>query len=179
MEFEGRIKNVMPARTGTSQRGNEWKTLPFVFEYKEVETDPYPDSVVLETFDTNIINGIESCCKRDNDGNLIVDRGELVLTRDIWVRIGFRHKTHLYVPKDGGTPRYITDIRINNIMAINATAQHPQFGQQVAQQQMAQQQPAYQQQPQYQPVMGGPQTPPYNPQYQPQQQEVTNDDLPF
>lgn len=158
MEFEGRIKNVMPARTGTSQRGNEWKTLPFVFEYKEVETDPYPDSVVLETFDTNIINGIESCCKRDNDGNLIVEKGELVMTRDIWVRIGFRHKTHLYVP-NGGTPRYITDLRINNIMAINAPAQHPQFGQQVAQQQMAQQQPAY--------------------QYQPQQQEVTNDDLPF
>lgn len=173
MEFEGRIKNVMPARTGTSQRGNEWKTLPFVFEYKEVETDPYPDSVVLETFDTNIINGIESCCKRDNAGNLIVEKGELVMTRDIWVRIGFRHKTHLYVPKDGGTPRYITDLRINNIMAINAPTQHPQFGQQVAQQQMAQQQP------QYQPVMGGPQTPPYNPQYQPQQQEVTNDDLPF
>ena len=158
MEFEGRIKNVMPARTGTSQRGNEWKTLPFVFEYKEVETDPYPDSVVLETFDTNIINGIESCCKRDNDGNLIVEKGELVMTRDIWVRIGFRHKTHLYVPKEG-TPRYITDLRINNIMAINAPAQHPQFGQQVAQQQMAQQQPAY--------------------QYQPQQQEVTNDNLPF
>jgi hypothetical protein len=158
MEFEGRIKNVMPARTGTSQRGNEWKTLPFVFEYKEVETDPYPDSVVLETFDTNIINGIESCCKRDNDGNLIVEKGELVMTRDIWVRIGFRHKTHLYVP-NGGTPRYITDLRINNIMAINAPAQHPQFGQQVAQQQMAQQQPAY--------------------QYQPQQQEVTNDNLPF
>jgi hypothetical protein len=158
MEFEGRIKNVMPARTGTSQRGNEWKTLPFVFEYKEVETDPYPDSVVLETFDTNIINGIESCCKRDNDGNLIVEKGELVMTRDIWVRIGFRHKTHLYVPH-GGTPRYITDLRINNIMAINAPAQHPQFGQQVAQQQMAQQQPAY--------------------QYQPQQQEVTNDNLPF
>lgn len=158
MEFEGRIKNVMPARTGTSQRGNEWKTLPFVFEYKEVETDPYPDSVVLETFDTNIINGIESCCKRDNAGNLIVEKGELVMTRDIWVRIGFRHKTHLYVP-NGGTPRYITDLRINNIMAINAPAQHPQFGQQVAQQQMAQQQPAY--------------------QYQPQQQEVTNDNLPF
>ena len=129
-----------------------------MFEYKEVETDPYPDSVVLETFDTNIINGIESCCKRDNDGNLIVEKGELVMTRDIWVRIGFRHKTHLYVP-NGGTPRYITDLRINNIMAINAPAQHPQFGQQVAQQQMAQQQPAY--------------------QYQPQQQEVTNDNLPF
>ena len=120
MEFEGRIKNVMPARTGTSQRGNEWKTLPFVFEYKEVETDPYPDSVVLETFDTNIINGIESCCKRDNAGNLIVEKGELVMTRDIWVRIGFRHKTHLYVPKDGGTPRYITDLRINNIMVPHA-----------------------------------------------------------
>jgi hypothetical protein len=93
------------------------------------------------------------------------------MTRDIWVRIGFRHKTHLYVPKEG-MPRYITDLRINNIMAIKTPAQQ-QFGQQVAQQQMAQQQP------QYQPVMGGPQPTPYNPQYQPQQQEVTNDNLPF
>ena len=43
-------------RSGTSAKtGNEWKALPFVFEYKENDTDRYEDSVVLETFDTNVI----------------------------------------------------------------------------------------------------------------------------
>ena len=105
MEFEGKIRNVMPARTGTSQRGNEWKSLPFVFEYKEVETDPYPDSVLLETFDTNIINGIESCCQKDAQGQLIVNNGELILNRDIYVRI-------------------------NSIQAIKPPQHGPAFGQQ-------------------------------------------------
>lgn len=171
MEFEGRIKNVMPATEGTSQRGNDWKKLPFVFEYKEVETDPYYDSVVLETFDTNVINGIESCCKHDDQGNLIVENGELVLMRDIWVRIGFRHKARPFIPTDSRPPRFITDMRINNMMAIKAPAQQPQFGQQVAQQPMYQQQQMQYQQQAYQPQP--------QPQYQQQQQEVTDDDLPF
>lgn len=110
----------MPARTGVSERtGNEWKSLPFVFEYKEVETDPYPDSVVLETFDTNIINGIEACCQKDDKGKLIVQKGEYILTREIFVSISFRHKAKLYIPKDGNTPpRFINDIRMNDIKSI-------------------------------------------------------------
>ena len=67
MEFEGRISKVLEARSGVSQRtGNEWKAQPFVFEYYENETDRYPDSVVLETFDTNVIphikEGLEVRC---------------------------------------------------------------------------------------------------------------------
>jgi len=165
MEFEGRIRNVMPARTGTSQRG-EWKALPFVFEYKELPTDPYYDSVLLETFDTNIINGIESCCQKDAEGHLMMNNNELMLTRDIYVRIGFRHKAKVYVPKDTTQPaRFINEIRINSIQAIHAPQQTPAIGQQQPQAQPAQK-PA--QQPQGN-VLGGPQTPPYNP-YAPQPQ---------
>ena len=149
MEFQGRIKNVLPARTGVSQRGNEWKTLPFVFEYKEVETDPYPDSVLLETFDANIISGIEACCQKDNEGNLIVQNGEHVLLRDIPVKISFRHKAKVIFPKDGGQPRFINDIRMNDIKSIRPANQPAQqaiqqpVGQQPASQYQTQQRPPF------------------------------------
>lgn len=139
MEFNGKIRNVMPARTGTSQRGNEWKALPFVFEYKEADTDPYPDSVLLETFDEKIIKGIEACCQKDAQGQLMVNNGELMLTRDIYVRISFRHKARVFIPKDGSPSRFINDIRMNNIVFIRP-AQQPQqapFAAPVANQQAA------------------------------------------
>lgn len=60
MQFTGRIMKVLEARSGVSQRtGNEWKALPFVFEYFENPTDRYSDKVVLETFDTNLMNLIK------------------------------------------------------------------------------------------------------------------------
>ena len=60
MEFQGRIKKLLPLRSGTSQRtGNEWQALPFVFEYFENPTDRYSDSVVLETFDTKVIENLK------------------------------------------------------------------------------------------------------------------------
>ena len=60
MEYQGRIRKVLPVRTGTSQRtGNNWKCLPFVFEYFEYETDRLPDSVVLETFDEKVIANLQ------------------------------------------------------------------------------------------------------------------------
>ena len=67
MEFTGRIKKVLQLRSGISQRtGNEWKSQPFIFEYFEHPTDRYADSVLLETFDENVINkmkeGMEVKC---------------------------------------------------------------------------------------------------------------------
>ena len=60
MGFTGRIKKVLPLRSGISQRtGNEWKSLPFIFEYYEHETDRYADSVLLETFDTKVIDNLK------------------------------------------------------------------------------------------------------------------------
>ena len=58
MEFQGRIKKVLPLRSGTSQRG-DWQALPFIFEFFEHETDRYADSVVLETFDTKVIKNLK------------------------------------------------------------------------------------------------------------------------
>lgn len=67
MEFQGRIRKILPARSGISQKtGNEWKALPFVFEYFENPTDRYADTVVLETRDTKVIEhlkeGMEVVC---------------------------------------------------------------------------------------------------------------------
>ncbi len=60
MEFTGRVKTLLPMRSGTSMRtGNEWKSLPFIFEYFENPSDRYADSVVLETFDTKVIENIK------------------------------------------------------------------------------------------------------------------------
>ena len=173
MEFQGKIKNVMPAKTGVSQRGNEWKSLPFVFEYKEVETDPYPDSVMLEAFDANIIAGIEACCQKDKDGNLVVNNGEYILMRDIFVKISFRHKAKIYIPKDGGQPRFINDIRMNDIKAVRPTNQPVQ--------KPIAQQPAPQQQ---QPAFGQQAAAPFQPQVDANGNPITNqggnyDDLPF
>ena len=59
MEVKGRIKKVLQVRSGVSQRtGNEWKALPFVVEFFENPTDRFPDSVVVETMDTNLMPSI-------------------------------------------------------------------------------------------------------------------------
>lgn len=60
MKFQGRVKKMLPLRSGVSQRtGNEWKALPFIFEYFENPTDHYPESVVLETYDTKVIDNLK------------------------------------------------------------------------------------------------------------------------
>ena len=173
MEFQGRIAKVLPVRSGVSQRtGNEWKSLPFIFEYFEHDSDRYADSVMLETFDTNVIAGIEACCQKDNEGNLVVHNGEYVLMRDIPVKIGFRHKAKIYIPKDGGQPRFINDIRMNDIKSIRPANQPAQ---QAIQQSVAQQ-PAPQYQTQQRPPFQ-PQVDQYGNPVQPINQD--EDDLPF
>lgn len=96
MEFQGRIAKVLPIRQGVSQRtGNEWKSLPFIFEYFENPSDRYADSVMLETFDEKVINNLKEGME---------------------VRCGFGHKTHEYT-KDGKT-MIINDIRLYKIESV-------------------------------------------------------------
>lgn len=79
MEFQGRIAKVLPVRSGVSQRtGNEWKALPFIFEYFENPTDRFADSVMLETFDTKVIENLKEGME---------------------VRCGFGHRTREYEGK--------------------------------------------------------------------------------
>lgn len=60
MEFQGRISKVFEPQSGKSQRtGNDWKTQEFEFEYFETNDQRYPDRVVLQTFDTSIMEQLE------------------------------------------------------------------------------------------------------------------------
>lgn len=90
MEYSGRITRVLELKTGTSKRtGNEWKSLPFIFEYKEHETDRETDSVLLETMDTNEMNAIGKHLAKDESGKAIVENGEMRLTSEIRATCGW------------------------------------------------------------------------------------------
>ena len=105
MEFQGRISKLLPMRQGTSAKtGNEWYAQPFVFEYFENPTDRYADSVVLETFDTNIIphlkEGMEVIC-------------------------GFGHKAKP-ITKQDGTQITINEMRLYKLESVKGANQAPQ-----------------------------------------------------
>jgi len=108
MEYDGRISRVLPVRSGTSQRG-EWKILPFVFEYFETEDQRWPDRVLLETKDTNIMAQIGAYLKKGADGKAVIENGECVLMYELKCRIGFSHGVREYDKQDG------TKATINNI----------------------------------------------------------------
>ena len=101
MEFTGRIAKLLPIREGVSQRtGNAWKSLPFIFEYFEHDSDRYADSVMLETFDEKVINSLQEGME---------------------VRCGFGHRTREYT-KDGKT-MVINDIRLYKIECVKKVQQ--------------------------------------------------------
>ena len=130
MEFEGRIQRVLPARSGTSQRG-EWKTLPFVFEYFENGEQRWSDKVLLETFDTNIMAQIGKYLKKGTDGKAVVENGECVLLCELKCRCGFSHSVRTFDKQDG-TKATINDVRLYKFEIVAA-----QQTQQSAQQQAA------------------------------------------
>lgn len=100
MEFTGRVKKILPARSGVSQRtGNEWKALPFIFEYFENPTDRFADTVLLETFDTNVIDNLKEGME---------------------IRCGFGHRTHEY---EGKT---YNELRLYKIESVRGAQQAPQ-----------------------------------------------------
>lgn len=119
MEFQGRIKKVLPLRSGTSQRG-EWQALPFIFEFFEHETDRYADSVVLETFDTKVIENLK-------EGMEVV--------------CGFGHRTREY---EGKT---YNELRLYKIESVKKAAVAQQQAQQAGYQPQPAPQPAPQPQP--------------------------------
>ena len=115
MEFIGRVKKILPLRSGVSQRtGNEWKSLPFIFEYFEHETDRYADSVLLETFDTNVIENLKEGME---------------------IRCGFGHRTREY---EGKT---YNELRLYKIESVRGAQQAPQAANEPAEAQQTVAQP--------------------------------------
>lgn len=100
MEFTGRVKQLLPLREGVSQRtGNAWKALPFIFEYFENENDRYADSVLLETFDENVIKNLKE---------------------NMEVRCGFCHRTREYEGK------IYNEVRLYKINAVRGVTTQPE-----------------------------------------------------
>ena len=113
MEFEGRVRKILPLRSGTSKStGNEWKALPFIFEYFEHETDRLADSVILETTDQKVIDNLKEGME------VICD---------------FGHNVREYTPQTGeraGQVQYFNNMRLYKIQSIrksqeSATPQAP------------------------------------------------------
>ena len=151
MEFQGRIAKLLPIRQGVSQRtGNAWKSLPFIFEYFEHDSDRYADSVMLETFDEKVINNLQEGME---------------------VRCGFGHRTREYT-KDDKT-MIINDIRLYKIECVRKANNQP--AQQANVQAVAQQPTTQQQAPHAAPFP--PQVDQYGNPVQPINPD--DDDLPF
>ena len=152
MEFQGRIAKLLPIRQGVSQRtGNEWKSLPFIFEYFEHDSDRYADSVLLETFNTKVIDNLKEGME---------------------VRCGFGHKTREFTKQDG-TTAVINDLRLYKIESVRKSQN--QIAQQANVQAVAQQPTTQQQAPHAAPF------PPQVDQYGNPIQPINPDDdgLPF
>ena len=144
MEFEGRIVRVLPVRSGTSQRGNEWKALPFVFAYYENADQRWEDKVLLDAKDTNTMAQIARYCEIGADGKVIIENGSVKLkTIDIKCRCGFSHSVKDVTRRDGSGSVTMNDLRCYKLeitTAANATGTVAQP--QTPQQQFVQQQPA-------------------------------------
>ena len=132
MEFQGRIAKLLPIRQGVSQRtGNEWKSLPFIFEYFEHESDRYADSVMLETFDTNIMAQIGKYLKKGPDGKAVVENGECVLLCELKCRCGFSHSVRTFDRQDG-TKATVNDVRLYKFEIVAAQQTQQSVQQQAA-----------------------------------------------
>ena len=134
MEFEGRISKVLPVRSGTRQDGSEWKALPFVFEYFENPSDRYPDSVLLETTDHDMMRNIGQFVARGADKKAIVKDGQCELLAEIRCRCGFSHRVSTFRRKDGSGEGMMNNLRPYRleiiVQAAEATAE-PQVAQAV------------------------------------------------
>ena len=99
MEFTGRVKKLLPKRSGKSQRtGNDWEVLPFIFEYFEEDNKRFADSVVLETLDTNAMK---------------------LLQEGMEIKVSFSHKAREY------NGNFYNELRIYNLEFLDKAPQEP------------------------------------------------------
>ena len=145
MKIAGRITRIMQTRSGVSQQGNQWKALPFVFSFYD-DNPRYEDSVLLETFDTNIMAQLAQFVEKGPDGKAIEENGSIKLNAlHIPCKVGFGHRVR-YGKRQDGTPFTMNEVRLFEFdltTAANATGTvaQPQAPQQPAQAPQQQQQP--------------------------------------
>lgn len=99
MEFKGVISKVIVKEGVSEKTGNAWKNVSFIFEFKEHDTDPWFDHVVLDTWDESVISELK-------EGAL--------------VKVGFRHATEPY------NGRYYNKLRMNSFEVLRKKEDEPQ-----------------------------------------------------
>ena len=115
---------MLPAREGTSQRGNSWKALPFIFAYFENDDQRWEDRVLLETFDTTIMAQIGQFCEKDASGKVVIENGSVKLkTIDIKCRCGFSHNVKDVTRRDGSGTATINEMRCYKLEIKNEVVQ--------------------------------------------------------
>ena len=124
MEFEGRITDVLPARTGTRQDGTTWTDLTFVFAYYENGEQRFEDSAMVSTFDTNIMARIAPYIVRGQDGKAVVENDVVKMSvQYIPCKCGFSLKVKNVKKKDGTGYLKIQDNRCYRLEIMGAQQQ--------------------------------------------------------
>ena len=140
---------VLPVRSGTSQNGNEWKRLPFVFAYYENGEQRWEDRALLEIWDTTWMAQIGQFCVKGADGKVVVENGSVKLNvLDIKCRCGFSHNVKDVQKRDGSGTVTMNELRCYKLEIVAMQSQ--QTGQ-VTQPKQQVQQP-------FQPAQGGGET---------------------
>lgn len=106
MIIQGRVAEILQPRTGTRNDGTEWKAQPFIVEYFEHETDLSPQSVLLETFDTKVIEGIQ---------------------KEMIVKCTISHKVDHWHSKEGNKEGWSPRTRLHNITCISMPGKRSSF----------------------------------------------------
>ena len=135
MEFEGRITRVLPAKSGTRNDGTRWVDLSFVFAYYENGEQRFEDSVLVSTFDTNIINSITPYLakQRDAEGKeKVVYENDCakMLVPHIPCRCGFSLRAKTVKKKDGSGFIVIQESRCYKLDVSNGAAMVSQHSEQ-------------------------------------------------
>lgn len=126
MEFEGRITDVLPARTGTRQDGTTWTDLTFVFAYYENGEQRFEDSALVSTFDTNIMAKIAPYIVRGQDGKALVENDVVqMIVPHIPCKCGFSLKVKNVKKKDGTGYLKIQENRCYRLVIMGAQQQQP------------------------------------------------------
>jgi hypothetical protein len=141
MEFEGRITRVQPARTGTRQDGSQWVDLSFVFAYYEAGEQRFEDSVLVNTFDTNIIRSISQFLAKTKDAEgkeKVVYENDCakMLVPHITCRCGFSLRAKTVKKKDESGFIVIQENRCYKLEILGSQQQQQQPAQQSQSQQM-------------------------------------------
>ena len=106
MIIQGRVAEILEPRTGTRQDGTEWKAQPFIVEYFEHETDLSPQSVLLETFDTKVIENIQ---------------------QEMIVKCTISHKVDHWRSKDGDKEGWSPRTRLHSITCVSMPGKRSSF----------------------------------------------------